>query len=313
MSQTPEDPREPGQPSSEPDYGTPTGGGAPDYGTSTGGGPDYTSPTPPPAPAPPGRPAYGAPTPPPHTPDPQNPYAPPPPAGYAQQPYGAPMPPATPYGPAYGGPTELPPSKGMAITAMVFSFLVCIPILPIVAIVLAIIVLRRGKDGRNHGKGLAIGALIVAPIMLVATTLVIVGIAVVASSYKNVNDLETRQCFDGLDADRSFRNLTIVDCSDPHDGQVLATVTLSASEASAYADSEDAGGALCAREIGQDEAIVSYLSRPGLEPLLLTDRKSPDAGDTLACVVHRSDGKKITDSVDSPAGGSSSDGSGTGT
>lgn len=308
MSQTPEDPREPGQPSSEPDYGTPTGGGAPDYGTPTSSaGPDYGSPTPSAPPPPPA----GAPAPPPYSADPQNPYAPPP-ADYSQQPYGTPA--VSAYGPAYGGPAELPPSKGMAITAMVFSFLVCIPILPIVAIVLAIIVLRRGKDGRNHGKGLAIGALVVAPIMLLATAAVIVGIAVVATTLKDVNDLEAGQCFDGLDADRSFRNLTVVDCSEAHDGQVLATVTLTASEASAYADDEQAGGALCAREIGQDEAIVSYLSRPGLEPLLLTDRERPRAGDTLACVVHRADGKKITDSVDSvdsPAGGSS-DGSGTG-
>ena len=141
-------------------------------------------------------------------------------------------------------------------------------------------------------------------------------IVYVATTYKNVNDLEAQQCFNGLDADRSFRNLTVVDCSDPHDGQVLATVTLTASQASAYADSEDAGGVLCAREIGQDEAIVSYLAQPGLEPLLLTDLKSPDAGDTLACVVHRADGGKITDSVDSPAGsgdsGDSTGGTGTG-
>lgn len=314
MSTTPEDPRDPNQPTGEPNYGAPSGGAGPDYGAPAGGaGPDYGS-TPPPASPPPPYAAPGAPVPPAAPQYPQqpgyteNPYAPQAP----QAPYGAPLPGgASPYGPAYGGPSELPPSKGMAITAMIFAFLVCIPILPIVAIVLAIIVLRRGKDGRNHGKGLAIGALIVAPVMLLATTALIVAIAVVASNYKSVNDLQATQCFNGLEGDRSFRNLEIVDCADPHDGQVLATVTLTASEASEYADNEDAGGALCAREIADVASMRAYLSQPELEPLLLTDREKPVGGDTLACVVHRTDGKKIEDSLENPSGEVSS-GSGTG-
>ena len=221
-----------------------------------------------------------------------------------QQPPSAPGAPGVPgapianqYGAVYGGPSELPPSKGMAITSLVFSFLVCIPILPIVAIVLAIIVLRRGRDGRNHGKGLAIGALVVAPLVLLATAGLVGAIIYAVSTYKNVDDLQAGQCIDGVNGDRTFKELTVVDCAKPHDAQVWATVVLTDSQARAYTTGKNVGDRLCASAVTPNRGLAQYLTRQGIEPLLLTDRREPRGGDHLACVVHREDGSKLTDAI----------------
>lgn len=55
----------------------------------------------------------------------------------------------------------------MAVTSLVMALVFCLPVLPLVAIVLALIVLVSGRPGR----GLAIASLLVAPLALVPTVL----------------------------------------------------------------------------------------------------------------------------------------------
>jgi hypothetical protein len=59
----------------------------------------------------------------------------------------------------------------MAVTALLLSLVFCLPVLPIIAIVLAIIVLARGRA--NSGRGLAIAALVVAPLALIPSVLLL--------------------------------------------------------------------------------------------------------------------------------------------
>ena len=79
----------------------------------------------------------------------------------------------TPPGPQYGGygvgsypvgppataPYSPPPSRAMAIWALVLGWIPCL-IGMVVSVVFSIIVLNRGRDGRNHGEGFAIGGLV---------------------------------------------------------------------------------------------------------------------------------------------------------
>lgn len=296
MTQTPEDPRDSSedgrQPAPGPDYGTGGTGSGPDYGAPPPTYPSAPSPSAPPSDpyaspqGPPVPPAYGQP----------GGYGAPGAAPYGQPgPYGGPVPAGGPggYGEAYGGPTELAPSKGMAITALVLSFLVCIPILPIVAIVLAIIVLVRGRDGRNHGKGLAIGALVVAPLLLIGATLAVIGIYVAAKDVTTVNDVQALECINGVKGNREVGVLRTVDCSKSHDAQVLATATLTAAEAEKVNADGDIN-ALCTRAVSTNRAAIQYLSeQPDLEVLGIFDREEPEAGDDIACVVHSADGTKL--------------------
>ena len=82
--------------------------------------------------------------------------------GYGQGPYGQPG-----YGPPpYGAPSGPQPRRAMAITALVLALVFCVPLLPLVAVVLAVVVLVRSRDGVPRGKGLAVAALVVAPLSL---------------------------------------------------------------------------------------------------------------------------------------------------
>jgi hypothetical protein len=60
-------------------------------------------------------------------------------------------------------------SSSMAVAALLMSMVFCLPILPLVAIVLAIIVLVR----RRSGRGMAIAALVVAPLALIPSVLLL--------------------------------------------------------------------------------------------------------------------------------------------
>ena len=83
-------------------------------------------------------------------------------------PYGAPSPYAT-------GPWQQPPpSRGLAIASLVLALLFFVPLALIVSVVLAIIVLARGKDGRDHGRGMAIAALVIDGVILLGTVAIVV-------------------------------------------------------------------------------------------------------------------------------------------
>ena len=232
---------------------------------------------------PPSSPA-GQPAPPPQ-------YGQPPPAqpSYGQPQYGAPQPGQPQYGtpqPFPGGPATDQPSKGMAIASLVLSLIGCTIIAGIVSIVLAVIVLRRGKDGRDHGKGFAIAGLIISVLSILLTVVLVVLGVVAGSTLKDVNDLKTGDCvnINGLN-DEEFESLETVECAKEHDAEVLATVKLSEDQAADY--DETGGSDLCSAAVPAEEQPTGE----NLEFLFLTDLGEPKAGDTLACLVRATDGK----------------------
>lgn len=80
------------------------------------------------------------------------------------------------YGAFYGQPTYQPPaSKAMAGWALGLSILNCVAVGVFVAIGLAIAVLVKGqRDGRDHGKGMAIAALIISALWIIAFVVFVV-------------------------------------------------------------------------------------------------------------------------------------------
>jgi len=93
-----------------------------------------------------------------------------PPSGEPPRPYGAEPLPVAPYGAYYGQQGYQPPaSKTMAGWALGLSILNCFSVGTLVAIGLAIAVLVKGqRDGRNHGRGMAIAALIISSLWILA-------------------------------------------------------------------------------------------------------------------------------------------------
>jgi hypothetical protein len=109
----------------------------------------------------------------------------------------------------------------------------------------------------------------------------------------SVADLDTGDCVDApgyLEGrSESLRNLERVDCDDAHDGEVLFAGDLSATEAAAY------------RDAVPNEVCVARINRAGTTAindmaLLLagaTDRRTPRAGDALACLAFKADGSRL--------------------
>jgi Domain of unknown function (DUF4190) len=252
-----------------------------------------------PSPPPPNVPPPAAPVPPPATGIPPAPQAPPTYGAPPAPPYGDPTAPpaATPYGqpafPAYGAPVTAEPGKGMAIAALISSILGCTCIGALVAIPLAIVVLVRSRDGRNHGKGLAIAALIISVISLIGLAAGGYAVYDYAKDFKSPDDLKAGDCITakGL-SDTSVNSVTeirTVACSTKHDGEVLATVELSADQAknSETTQAED----VCTPAI--DAAGKLSVITPDMTVTALTVA-DPDAGDNAACVAYKIDGSKLT-------------------
>ena len=245
-----------------------------------------------PPPAAPSPPAYGEPA------APADPAATPPPA-YGQPAYGQPAYPqpgvaGQPAFPQYGAPAGSgEPSKGMAITALILSFFGLCIIGALVAIPLAIIVLVRGRDGRNHGKGLAIAAIVISLLTVAASVIGIVTLGLYASQFESVNDLGSGQCIvaKGLtDEDaESVSEIKKVSCSSNHDGEVLATVELTAATAKNYDETDSA--VICGPAI--DTAGKAALLTEDISVTALTVA-DPAKGDNVACIAYHVDGSKLT-------------------
>ena len=254
----------------------------------------YAPSTPPTSPPPPPPPPYGDPsTPPPAVPPPATPYGQAPPA-YEQQP-------AYPQQPAYGQPAypQYPaaapaePNKGMAIAALILAILGCTCLTLLVAVPLAIIVLVRGRDGRNHGKGLAIAALVISGLYVIGG---IAGGAAVynyAKELKDPNDLRTGDCINahGLTDTKSDTIDTIktVSCSGDHDGEVLATTKVTAEQAQDFSQMDP--DATCRQAIDAAGKTAVLTEDLGVTALTVTD---PQEGDNIACVAYSADGSQLT-------------------
>ena len=290
--ETPQDPSDPQNP-----YGTPP--------------PPPSTPPPPPSPsdpAPPTTPIPAAPAPggDPSAP-PGAPAAPPPygeqPAGSATPPYDQPGQPGQPpyAAPGYSpmpGPAE--PSKGMAITALIMSILGCTCIGALVAIPLAIVVLVRSKDGRNHGKGLAIAAIIISVISLISVAIGGYFLYDYAKDLKDVDDLKAGQCItaNGLtdESETGVTQIKSVGCTTRHDGEVLSTASLTADEAGSYGETSPV--AICTPSV-TEAGSIGLLSDPALVLIALTQDSSPESGDKLVCVIANADGSKLTSKLGS--------------
>ncbi len=278
-------------PSSPPPYGQPPSSPAPST-------PAPGEPAPPTTPIPAAPPVYGD--------QPAAPAQPPaaPPYG---QPYGQPSAPGAPgvpgqpayAAPAYGSPMpgQSEPGKGMAITALILSFICC---LDVVGIILAVVVLVQSRDGRNRGKGLAIAAIIIGVITLIATVvLVVIGINY-AKDFKDVDSLKTGDCITakGLtdESETGVTEIKSVGCSDKHDGEVLSTGKLSSEEADSYGETSPVD--VCTPSV-TEAGSADLLADPDLLLIALTQDSSPDTGDKLVCVIANADGSKLTSKLGS--------------
>jgi hypothetical protein len=206
------------------------------------------------------------------------------------------------YAPAYPSPMPGPaePGKGMAIAALVLSILGCTCIAILVAIPLAIVALVRGRSGRAGGKGMAIAALVISGVYIIGWAVGGYFLVDWAKDFKDVDDLKAGQCITakGLtdESDSGVTQIRSVGCSEKHDGEVLATSTLTADQASAYGETDPI--AVCTPSV-TEAGSADLLSNPELGMIALTQDEKPSSGDKLICVVANADGSKLTSKLGS--------------
>jgi heme/copper-type cytochrome/quinol oxidase subunit 2 len=216
---------------------------------------------------------------------------------------GAPGAPGVPGQPAYGqpsypqyaAPATDAPGKGLAITALILSFICC---LDVIGMILAIVVLVQSRDGRDRGKGLAILALVIGAITLIITVVLVVLGVNYAKDVKSVNDLKAGDCITakGLTDENSDSIDTIrtVSCSDKHDGEVLATTDVTADLAKDFSQLDPQATCGPAIEAAGKTALIG--EDVNVTALTVAD---PKKGDNIACVAYHADGSKLTSKLGS--------------
>jgi hypothetical protein len=137
-------------------------------------------------------------------------------------------------------------------------------------------------------------ALIVA--IVVAVAAVVTAVVLVLGHNGPVSSVSALSRGDCVDAPgylsgstKTPQDLSRVDCDSAHDAEVLTTVTLSSSEASAY------------RSVVPNEVCMAHLDTTGSRAvndmaLLLAgvvDSSPPASGDALACLAFKADGSRL--------------------
>jgi hypothetical protein len=161
-------------------------------------------------------------------------------------------------------------------------------------------VLVRSRDGRNHGKGLAIAALIISVLSLIGVAVGGYYVYDYAKDFKDIDSLKVGDCITakGL-TDQSATGVTeirSVGCSEKHDAEVVSTGTLTSEQADTY--SQTTPEVLCNPSMTK-AGNADLLAEPELGPIALTEASSPSSGDKLVCVIANRDGSKLTSKLGS--------------
>lgn len=165
--------------------------------------------------------------------------------------------PAYPYAPRMPGSTyEPPPSKRMAGWALALSIVPCCAgLTTLVGLALGITVLVKSRDGRDHGKGMAIAAVVIAGLWLVVGVVaVVLGVVqelagdadrdesgqVTSRGDISVNKVREGDCLDypALAGDEKADDTTVtaVPCAEPHQFEAYHEFRL---EGSSYPGEEE--------------------------------------------------------------------------
>ncbi|GAB4013491.1 DUF4190 domain-containing protein [Nocardioides ultimimeridianus] len=249
--------------------------------------------------------------------NPENPYGnPPPPSPYTppSNPYGAPPP--SPYGgpqfnpssfpsygesPQYGGPQYAggpgypgAPAKtdGMAIGALIASVLgFCTCIGFVVGIVLGFISLSRTKASGAGGRGMAIAGIVLGFVGIVLGIVLVVVLAVVGfHQIVTPSNAKAGQCVNIDEHDANAVTMTKRSCTQSHDGEIIATATITNDNLQAARQSN-----FCQSLV--DPGVLADLEQvPGLSREWVSEHPTDiRVGDHVVCYVRSS--TKLTEDL----------------
>jgi hypothetical protein len=138
------------------------------------------------------------------------------------------MPPG--YPPPYGPPPwpgyypPPPPRKtsGWAIAALVFGILGGV----LISVVCGIVALNKTKDGRQSGRGMAIGGLVASGVWVLLVVAGATIYAVVGRDRVDAADVKVGDCLAEIPDSTRVLSIRTVACDQPHRGEVFASVRI---------------------------------------------------------------------------------------
>lgn len=209
---------------------------------------------------------------------------------YGNDPYG--QQPPNPYGaPAPTGGFQQPAkTDGVSVAALITSLLCCAP----VSVILGFVGIRRTKGGQRKGRGMAITGLVIGLIGLLAW--IGLGVAAIAGvawfdSVLLPEEAEAGQCIDVTEQDSDVI-LYEKDCTEDHDGEVVAVAKVDADNKEAISSTM----ADYCREIIDPADLEKLNAVEGLEyNAVIEDPNNVDEGDHLVCYVESS--KKLDEPI----------------
>lgn len=217
--------------------------------------------------------------------DDQNPY------GQQQPNYGAPQYGAPQYGAPGGGQafgSEPVKTDGMSIAAFISSLVCCAP----VGLILGFVGLGRTKNGQRKGRWAAVLGIVLGILGLGAWVIGGIGIAGGISWLNSVvtpEDAKVGQCVN-IDEEDNEVLMTEKDCTEEHDGEIIATTTVDDENRDQIAE---APGLFCDSIVDEEDA-AALNEHNGLEyQALLEDPANVENGDHLVCYVESDD--KLTE------------------
>ena len=151
-------------------------------------------------------------------------------------------PPPDPRLPYYGQPAAFQPHSGGPASKTMAGWSLGLAIFPscltwVIAVVFACIVLSRSKDGRDHGKGMSIAALIIVGVWVVIAIAVVAILAatgaqrddsgrVTDGGRASVLDLRVGDCLPSPGEEGEKQTIDLVACEKPHRAEVFALFDL---------------------------------------------------------------------------------------
>ena len=220
----------------------------------------------------------------PYSPPVSNPYDP-----YGQQP-------PNPYGGGGGqsfdargvGGFDQPKTDGVSIAALVTGILCC----GIIPLILGIIGLSRTKGGKRKGRGFAIAGLVLGILGTLAGVAAAVFLVVFAQSVVDPEDAEVGQCINVDDDDSDSVVLYKKDCTEDHDGEIVAVVKIDDSNIDQVSE---AMVGYCFQAISQeDQAKLQDYDVTDFEAVT-EHPDDPEVGDHLVCYIEP--GEKLDESI----------------
>lgn len=204
---------------------------------------------------------------------------------YGQQPYGqppsygAPQPPPPPYsGEGYPVSSGSAPLSTLSVVALITGIF-C----GLIGVIFGFLGLKETRNGAKRGRGLAIAGIVLG--LLTTVGGIIIAIAIFAAGANFVDSLATNMevgdCIEEIPTADEVYTLPKVDCSEPHTGEVFATVTVADADTYPGVDVMMSYEDQCASQID-----VMTLPDDASLFLLYPTQDTWDAGDrTVVCVV----------------------------